>query len=141
MILFYLVLNLDTFFKKIDFLEKFIPSFFFEHDRMKVQAHISSGTDRFDKSSVVMTFLNKSGVKWILCSFRLVLEGKAGKVIPESSRFEFLEKFLANNFALSEESNTSGSLDGGGVTDSPLLRAALPTGQKLREPNSREVLG
>ena len=33
----------------------------------------------------------------ILCSVRLVLEGKTGKEIPESSRFEFLEKFLANN--------------------------------------------
>ena len=38
----------------------------------------------------------------ILCSFRLVLEGKTGKEIPESSRFEFLEKFLANNFAFSD---------------------------------------
>ena len=37
----------------------------------------------------------------ILCSFRLVLEGKIGKEIPESSRLEFLEKFLGNNFALS----------------------------------------
>ena len=34
-----------------------------------------------------------------LCSFRLVLEGKTGKLMPESSRLEFLEKFLANNFA------------------------------------------
>ena len=31
----------------------------------------------------------------ILCSFKLVLEGKTGKEIPESSRLEFLEKFLA----------------------------------------------
>ena len=45
----------------------------------------------------------------ILCSFKLVLEGKTGKEIPESSRLEFLEKFLANNFALSHaEDNTSG---------------------------------
>ena len=34
-----------------------------------------------------------------ICSFRLVLEGKTGKEIPESSRLEFLEKFLRNNFA------------------------------------------
>ena len=34
----------------------------------------------------------------ILCSFRLVLEGKTGKEIPKSSRLEFLEKFLAKNF-------------------------------------------
>ena len=38
----------------------------------------------------------------ILRSFRLVLEGKTGKEISESSRLEFLEKFLANNFALSD---------------------------------------
>ena len=35
-----------------------------------------------------------------LCSFKLVLEGKTGKKIPESSRLELLEKFLGNNFAL-----------------------------------------
>ena len=56
----------------------------------------------------------------ILCSFRLVLEGKTGKEIPESSRFEFLEKFLANNFALSDaEDNTSGPLNRGGIADLP----------------------
>ena len=36
----------------------------------------------------------------ILCSFRLVLEGKTGKEIPESSRLEFLGKISASNFAL-----------------------------------------
>ena len=41
-----------------------------------------------------MTFLTILGVIEI-CSFRLVLEGKTGKEILESSRFEFLEKFLA----------------------------------------------
>ena len=49
-----------------------------------------------------MTFLTILGVTEILCSFKLVLEGKTGKEIPESSRLEFLEKFSANNFALSE---------------------------------------
>ena len=48
-----------------------------------------------------MTFLTILGVTEILCSFRLVLEGKTGKEIPESSRLDFLEKFSANNFALS----------------------------------------
>ena len=33
----------------------------------------------------------------ILSSFRLVLEEKTGKEIPEPSRSELLEKFLANN--------------------------------------------
>ena len=45
-----------------------------------------------------MTFFTILGVMEILCSFRLVLEGKTGKEIPESSRLEFLEKFLVNIF-------------------------------------------
>ena len=44
-----------------------------------------------------MTFLTNLEVREILCIFRKVLERKAGKEIPESSRFEFLQKFLANN--------------------------------------------
>ena len=40
----------------------------------------------------------------ILCSFRLVLEGKRGKEIPESSRLELLEKFSVNNFEVEENS-------------------------------------
>ena len=48
----------------------------------------------------------------ILCSLRLVLEGKTGKAIPESSRLEFLENFSEDNFALSDaEDNTSGPLN------------------------------
>ena len=55
-----------------------------------------------------MTFLTILGVTEMLCSYRLVLEGKTGKEIPESSRLKFLEKILANNFALSDaEDNTS----------------------------------
>ena len=51
-------------------------------------------------------------------SFKLVLEEKTGKEIPESSRLEFLEKFSANNFALSDaEENTSGPLNRGGIAD------------------------
>ena len=54
----------------------------------------------------------------ILCSFKLVLEGKTGKETPESSRLEFKEKFSANNFALSDaEGNTSGPLNRGGIAD------------------------
>ena len=60
-----------------------------------------------------MTFLAILGVTEILCSFRLVIEGKTGKKIPESSRLE-LEKFSANSFALSDaEDNTSGLLNRG----------------------------
>ena len=67
-----------------------------------------------------MNFLTILGVTEILCSFKLVLEGKTGKEIPESSRLEFLEKFSAINFALSDaEENTSGPLNRGGIADLP----------------------
>ena len=46
----------------------------------------------------------------ILCSFRLVLEGKTGKEIPESLRLEFLEKFSAHNFAFSDAEDTTSRL-------------------------------
>ena len=66
---------------------------------IKVQAHTfwtttgtQLGTPAFSKSRLVITFLINLGVTWILCSFRLILEGKAGKEILESSRFEFLKK-------------------------------------------------
>ena len=59
-----------------------------------------------------MTFLTILGVTEILCSLRLVLEGKTVKEIPELSRLEFLGKFSANNIASSDpEDNTSGSLN------------------------------
>ena len=79
-----------------------------------------------------MTFLTILRVTEIFGSFRLVLEGKTGKEIPESSRLEFLEKFSANNFALSNtEDNTSGPLNRGGATDLPLLRTLLAFGKSL----------
>ena len=102
---------------------------------------IQSGPDAYDESRFVMTFLTNVGVMDILCSFRLVLEGKTGKEIPESSRFEFLEKFLANNFALSDaEDNTSGPLNRGGTADLPLMRTLLAIRQKSREPSFWEVM-
>ena len=77
----------------------------------------------------------------ILYSFKLVLEGKTGKEIPESSRLELLEKFLANNFALSDaEDNTSGPLNRGGIADLPLLRTILAIHLKSREPSFSEVM-
>ena len=69
----------------------------------------------------------------ILCSFKLVLEGKTGKEIPESSRLEFLEKFLANNFAFSDaEDNTFEPLKRGGIPDLLLLRTLLAIRQVTR---------
>ena len=94
-----------------------------------------------------MSFLTILGVTEILCSFRLVLEGKIGKELPESSRLEFFEKFLAHNFPISEENNfpiaeenTSGPLNRGGIADLPLLRTLLAICQKSREPSFWEVL-
>ena len=88
-----------------------------------------------------MTFLTIFGVTEILCSFKLVLEGKTGKEIPELSRLEFLEKFSANNFALSDaEDNTSGPLNRGGIADLPLLRTLLAIRQKSQEPSFQEVM-
>ena len=73
-----------------------------------------------------MIFVTILEVTEILCSFKLVIEGKIGKEITESSRLELLEKFLANNFALSDaEDNTSGRLNRGGAADLPLLRTLL----------------
>ena len=47
-----------------------------------------------------------------------LIERKPGKEIPESSKLEFLEKFSANDFALSDaEENTSGTLNRGVVAD------------------------
>ena len=77
----------------------------------------------------------------ILYSFKLVLEGKTGKEIHESSRLEFLEKFSANNFALSDaEDNISGPLNRGGIANLPLLRTLLVTLQKSRESSFQEVM-
>ena len=75
---------------------------------------------------LIMNFLSILEVMEILCNFRLVLEGKTGKEIPESSRLEFLEKFSANNFALSDEKDsTSSLLNIGGTPDLPLLTTLL----------------
>ena len=88
-----------------------------------------------------MTFLTITGVTEILCSFKVVLEGKTGKEIPESSRLEFMEKYSANRFALSEaEDNTSGSLNRGGIVDLPLLRTLSAICQKSQEPRFWEVM-
>ena len=71
-----------------------------------------------NESRFVMIFVTILGVIEMLCSFRLFLERKTGREIPESSRSEFLEKFLANNFALSDaEDNTSGPLNRGEIAD------------------------
>ena len=87
-----------------------------------------------------MSFITILGVTEI-CSFKLVLEGKTGKEIPESSRLEFLEKFSVNNFALSDaEDNTSGPSNRRGIADLLLLRTLLAICQKAREPSFWEAV-
>ena len=97
--------------------------------------------EAFDKSRFVITFLTILGVTEILCSFRLVLDGKKGKEIPESSRLEFLEKFSANNFALLDaEDNTSRPVNRRVIADLPLLRKLLAICQKSQELRFWEVM-
>ena len=76
-----------------------------------------------------------------LCSFRLVLEGETGKEIPESSRLQFLERFLGNNFVLSDaQDNTFGSLIRGVIPGLPLLRTLLVIHLKSWEPGLLELM-
>ena len=79
----------------------------------------------------ILKYKGTFGVTEILCSFRLVLEVKADKEIPESSRLEFLEMFLASNIALSDvEDNTSRPMSRGGIADLLLSRILLAICQK-----------
>ena len=59
----------------------------------RTTTEVQSGPDTFDKSRFFMTFLTNLGAREILYSLRLVLEGKTGKKIAESSRLQFLETF------------------------------------------------
>ena len=86
------------------------------------------------------SFLTTLEVKEI-CSFRLVLEEITRKEIPKPSRSEFLEKFSANNFTLSDaEDNTSGPLNRGGIADLSLLRTPLEIWQNSQESSFWEVV-
>ena len=111
---------------------------------MKVQAHSSLeppleyNQDQMPltKSRFVMTLLTILGVTEILCSFRLVLEGKTGK---ESSRLELLEKFLAINFALSDaEDNTSRPVTRGCIAHLP-VENTISNLPKSKEPSFWKV--
>ena len=98
----------------------------------RTTAEMQSKADIFDKSGLVIIFLMNLGVIEILCSYRLVLEGKASKDIFKSSRLEF----LVNIFLLDAEVNTSWVLSRGVIADLFLLRTLLAILQKSWE--SRE---
>ena len=88
-----------------------------------------------------MIFLTILGNPEILCSFRLVQDGKTGKEIPESSRLGFLETFSTNSLALSDvEDTTSGPLTRGGTADLAFLRALFTIRQNSRELSFWEVM-
>ena len=127
---------------------------------MKIQAHNSLEPP--------LEYKNELWVTKILCSFRLILEGKTGKekfewifdflnpfsnisgylnlrdifrFIFRQLRITFLEKFLANNFALSDaEDITSKPLNTGSIADLSLLRKLSPIHQKSWEPSFWEVM-
>ena len=83
-----------------------------------------------------MTFLTILGATEILCSYRLVLEGKTGKEMLKLSRLESLEKFLANKFDLTDpEGDTSRSLNRGGIADLALLRTLLAIQETFQQPS------
>ena len=64
----------------------------------------------------------------------LTILGVTDKEILESSRLEILQKFSANNFALSDaEDNTYEPLNKGGIADLPSLRTLLTFYQKSLE--------
>ena len=109
---------------------------------VKVQTHNSLEPPleyQDNESRFVMTLLIILGVTEILCSFRLVLAGKTGKEIPEIPEIEFLEKFSANNFALSvAENNASVPLNR--YSSFFFSRKLLVICQKFREPSFCEVI-
>ena len=101
---------------------------------------IQSRANALDKSRLVKTFSSNPRITGI-CSLRLNLEGIAGKEMAESSRFEFLEHFSVNTFALSgAEGNTLESLNKEGVADLLLLTTLLSICQKSCEPGFWEVV-
>ena len=63
----------------------------------RITTGIQSGSEAFDESKFIMTFFTILEVMEILCSFRLVLEGKAGKEILDSSRL-VLRKVFSKRF-------------------------------------------
>ena len=88
-----------------------------------------------------MIFFTILEVKLFVCCFRLVLEEKTGKDILDSSRLEFFEKFLGNNFALSDtEDNRSWSLNKESPADLQMLRTLLAIRQIPRTPSFWKVM-
>ena len=80
---------------------------------------IQSGPDTFDESRFLMTPLTILGVIEILCSLRLVLEGKTGNEI-RVIEIRVLRKVFSKTFCFIRCRRHRG-----GITDLPLLRTLL----------------
>ena len=86
-----------------------------------------------------MTFLTILGVTEI-CSFRLVVEGKKGKEIPEPSRLEFLENFQQTVLLYQMQNITSGLLNRGGIADLPFVKNAISNSPKVTRAKFLKVM-
>ena len=100
----------------------------------KTTTGIQSRPDTFDASRFATTFFTVLSIPEILCSFKLVLEVKTGKEIPELSRLEFLD--LALSYA---DDNTSRPLNRGGIADLTLLTTLIAICQKSWETSFWEL--
>ena len=60
---------------------------------LRITTGKESRPDVFNKTMLVVTLLTNLRLAEILCIFRLVLDGKAGKELIESSRLEYSKKF------------------------------------------------
>ena len=115
---------------------------------MKVQAHSSLETPleyNQDQTSLMsqgsLNFLITLGVMEILYSFIFFLEGKTCKEIPRSSKLEFLEEFLGNNFALSDAEDIASKLwKRRGIAYLPFLRTLFAIWLKSWKPSFWEVM-
>ena len=118
---------------------------------IKVKAHITEPPLEYNQDQ---TPLLNQGSLWpsrfiitifwvteIVWSFRLILEGKTSKEVPESSKLEFSKKCLANYFVLSDaEDKTSRPLNREGIANLPLLRTLLVIRQKSQEQSFWETM-
>ena len=109
---------------------------------MKVQAHnsLEPPLEHNQDQAPLMNqdfydlFNHPGSYRNIMC-FRLVLEGKTGNGVTYLSGLQFLERFLANNFVLSDaEDNTPRLLNRRGIVDLPLLRTILAICQNSCDP-------
>ena len=68
---------------------------------------VQLGVETRTKTRSIMTFLTISGVTYIFCRFRLLLEVTTYPTLPESSILGFSEKILANNYSVSDAEDST----------------------------------